>query len=73
MGSSLLQFLKVRFDEAVARASLKWFDLRDIPAIRGDLPVGVSSLRFSSNFGTSSPKDPTLLADTDLSPLIPIT
>lgn len=50
MGASLQQALLVRFDEAACRSSLQWFDLRTVPAIRGELPHGVGALRFNSDF-----------------------
>lgn len=71
MGIALRPCLDVRFDEAVARASLQWFDLRDVPAIRGELPDGISGLRFTSNFGITPPINPTALEGTRLNALIP--
>ncbi|MHB0664175.1 PD-(D/E)XK motif protein [Roseomonas mucosa] len=73
MGRSLPQVLGTTFDEALCRTSLLWFDLRDIPAIRGDLPPGVSGLRFSSDLSGAQPVSPMLLAETSLAPLIPLT
>ena len=72
MGASLRQCLDVRFDEAACRASLQWFDLRNVPAIRGELPNGVSGLRFTSNLAMAEPVQPLALAGTRLGGLIPL-
>lgn len=71
MGAALRSCLDVRFDEAVCHASLQWFDLREVPAIRGELPDGISSLRFTSNLGVASPIHPSALEGTRLSALVP--
>jgi len=71
MGVALRGCLDVRFDEAVCHASLQWFDLRQVPAIRGELPDGISSLRFTSNLGFASPVDPSVLERTHLRALVP--
>ena len=71
MGASLRSSLDARFDEALCRASLQWFDLRAVPAIRGELPDGITGLRFTSNFGFAVPIQPSGLMGTQLSALIP--
>ena len=73
MGRSLPQVLGTTFDEALCRGSLLWFDLRDVPAIRGDLPPGVSGLRFASDLSRAQPVSPMLLAGTSLRSLVPLT
>jgi hypothetical protein len=73
MGVALRPCLDVRFDEAVCQASLQWFDLRAVPAIREELPEGVSGLRFISNLGMINSLGPSALAETDLASLIPLT
>ena len=72
MGAALRPCLDVRFDEAVCHASLQWFDLRDVPAIRGEMPAGISSVRFTSNLGAAAPTHPSALEGTHLRALIPI-
>ncbi len=71
MGGSLPQVLGTTFDEALCRGSLLWFDLRDVPAIRGNLPPGVTGLRFTSDLSGASPLSPMLLAETSLRSLVP--
>jgi hypothetical protein len=72
MGITLRSCLEVRFDEAACHASLQWFDLRSVPAIRGELPAGVSGLRFVSNLGMTSAPSPSTLLGTGLTSLIPL-
>ncbi len=49
LGASLNESLIQRFDVRLADSSLSLFDLRDVPAIRGPLPVGVSDVHFRSD------------------------
>lgn len=49
LGESLNHALSVGFDLRLARASLAFFDMRSIPAIRGDLPLGVGDVHFRSD------------------------
>lgn len=49
LGGSLPTALSVRFDETLARASTKFYDLRSIPALRGTIPIGVTEVRFKSD------------------------
>lgn len=49
LGSDLPSAMEWAFDLAAARASLSWFDLRKVPAIRGPAPAGVSSIRFMTD------------------------
>ena len=62
LGDNASAALSMRFDESLARSSLRVFDLRTIPAIRGDLPVGVSRVRFKCDLSNSNPLDMTQLA-----------
>lgn len=55
LGMDLLAALGWRFDMRLARSSLALFDLRGIPAIRGALPDGVSSVRFTSDIDACDP------------------
>jgi hypothetical protein len=55
LGSSLPAALQMRFDDRLARSSLLFFDLADVPAIRGDIPRGVSEVRFRADLsGTAA-------------------
>jgi hypothetical protein len=71
MGSALPEALDATFDEAACRASFRWYDLRQVPAIRGGLPPGVASVRFTSDLTLVEPVAPTL-AHTGLQGLLPV-
>jgi hypothetical protein len=49
LGNALQEGLNVQFDAKLAASSLRFYDLRAIPAIRGDLPAGVSDIHFRSD------------------------
>lgn len=53
LGDSLDRALEVRFDEQLARTSLAFFDLREIPAIRDGVPVELSEVRFKVDLSTN--------------------
>jgi Putative PD-(D/E)XK family member, (DUF4420) len=55
LGRDLPAALSWSFDLASALSSLAFFDLRAIPAIRGPLPAGVSSVRFTVDLAGISP------------------
>lgn len=71
MGAGLTHALDATFDEQICRASLQWFNLREIPAIRGDLPSGVAGLRFISDVSLTPTVSASLLAGTALESLTP--
>ena len=71
LGHSLPQALDTTFDEMLSRNSLQWFDLRNVPAIRGDLPQGVSGLRFLSDLSLCESVTAARLEGTGLDALIP--
>jgi Putative PD-(D/E)XK family member, (DUF4420) len=71
MGLSLMQALDTTFDEVLCRGSLQWFDLREIPAVRGDLPPGVGGLRFLSDVSQAQPIAASPLQATALEALVP--
>ena len=71
MGRSLPQVLDTTFDEVLSRDTLQWFDLREVPAIRGDLPVGVTGLRFLSDLSLCQAVAAARLEGSALSALIP--
>jgi hypothetical protein len=62
LGSSLPTALTTRFDEGLARASLQFYDLANVPAIRGALPPGVSRVRFQSDLSRMPPLDRSALS-----------
>ncbi len=49
LGSSLRQADGVFFDITLSTGSIAFFDLRDIPAIRDELPPNISQVRFTSD------------------------
>jgi hypothetical protein len=54
LGKSIREALVIRFDERLASASLEFYDLRSIPAIRA-LPTGVSDVHFRSELSGLKP------------------
>lgn len=49
LGTNLKDAMSVSFDEELTASSLSFFDLSQIPAIRGMLPAGVSGVHFRSD------------------------
>ncbi|MDQ7839240.1 MAG: PD-(D/E)XK motif protein [Thermodesulfobacteriota bacterium] len=49
LGNAWRQAGDVKFDLEVAESSLRFFDSMAVPAIRGNLPEGVSNLRFKAD------------------------
>lgn len=49
LGASLNEALALCFDIRLARSSLKFFSLEEVPAIRGPLPTGISDVHFRSD------------------------
>jgi len=47
--------LDSRFDLQLSRSSLLLYEAAAVPAIRPTLPIGVSGLRFTSDFGRCAP------------------
>jgi Putative PD-(D/E)XK family member, (DUF4420) len=54
LGNALPESLSIRFDQRLAAASLQFYDLKAIPAIRGDLPAGVGDVRFWSDLSSAA-------------------
>lgn len=65
MGTSLASSLDVAFDLHLAESSLRFFDLRTIPAVRGDQPPGVSEVSFVSDLSGCDPQTISTLIDHD--------
>ena len=62
LGADLTQSLRVTFDPRLSESSLQWFDLREIPAVRGTLPTRVSNVHFVVNLsGITSLKEDALV------------
>ena len=57
--------MTMRFDERLADSSLRFFSLRDIPGIRGRLPVGVSDVHFRSDLSLVKPLSAQVLISSD--------
>ena len=55
LGSTLPVALDWRFDLQLAKTSLSLFDATTVPAVRAALPVGVSAVRFASDFARVPP------------------
>jgi hypothetical protein len=55
LGGSLSEALPMVFDTRLADASVRLFSLREIPAIRGDLPMSVSDVHFRSDLSNLTP------------------
>ena len=51
LGETFLRAMEWRFDLALARSSLMFYDATVVPAVRPPLPAGVSGVRFISDFG----------------------
>lgn len=65
LGTNLSVGLERRFDIRLAESSLLFFNLRDVPAIRGHLPVGVSDVHFRSDISALHPLSIEALIDRD--------
>lgn len=65
MGTSLASSLDVAFDPHLAESSLRFFDLRAIPAVRGEQAPSVSDVRFVSDLSGCDPLAVPVLIDHD--------
>ena len=57
LGNGLPTALNTRFDVQLARSSLLLYEAAAVPAVRPTLPVGISGLRFTSDFSGCAPID----------------
>jgi hypothetical protein len=55
LGTSMSEALSLMFDTRLASSSLRLYGLREIPAIRGPLPAGVSDVHFRSDISALTP------------------
>lgn len=65
LGTELTHSLRVTFDPRLSESSLQWFDLRDIPAVRGTLPTRVSNVHFTVDLSGLTPLRKEALIDRD--------
>ena len=65
LGANLKDSLSRCFDIRLAESSLQFFNLEDVPAIRGPLPPGVSDVHFRSDLSALSPVSIEALIDRD--------
>jgi hypothetical protein len=65
LGESLSEALPMAFDFKLADSSLKFYSLREVPAIRGPLPAGVSDVHFKSDVSGLPPLSVESLLDLD--------
>ena len=65
VGADLNEALAQRFDLQLADSSLRFFNLREIPAIREPLTPGVSEVHFRSDLSNVSPLSVQSLIDRD--------
>ena len=73
LGSDLPSALEWAFDHAAARASLAWFNLRAVPAVRGPAPAGMSAIRFMTDLSACRAADASDVRDVSAlaRPLLP--
>jgi hypothetical protein len=74
LGVTAREALSLRFDQRLAASSLRFYDLRSIPAIRGEPPIGVTEIHFCSDLSGITAASLTALAGQDpaLAELLPI-
>ena len=75
LGKTMPEALRIQFDDKLAASSLQFYDLQSIPAIRDDLPGGVSDVHFLSDLSGCTPIPTTILAQRDphMADLLPTT
>jgi hypothetical protein len=56
LGQTMREALDVRFDQHLAKDSLRFYDMRRIPAIRAEAPTGVSDIHFRSDLSNTDPE-----------------
>ena len=55
IGAALPEALASRFDRKLAETTLQFYDLREVPAIRGDPPAEVTEVHFRSDLSSVRP------------------
>ena len=67
LGTSIKEAMELAFDITLTDTSLRFFNLADVPSVRGPLPAGVSDVRFRSDL--SALEDLSVQALIDLDPI----
>ena len=67
LGTSTKEAMELAFDVTLTDTSLRFFNLADVPSVRGPLPAGVSDVRFRSDL--SALEDLSVQALIDLDPI----
>lgn len=67
LGTSIKEAMELAFDVTLTDTSLRFFNLADVPSVRGPLPAGVSDVRFRSDL--SALEDLSVQALIDLDPI----
>jgi len=65
LGVNLNEAMALKFDEKLADSSLCFFNLHDVPAIRGSLPTGISDVHFRSDLSALQSLSVQTLIDRD--------
>lgn len=65
LGTELSESLRVTFDRRLAENSLTFFDFREIPAVRGEIPSRVSDVHFTVDLTGHAPLPLEALTDRD--------
>lgn len=55
LGDALPSAMSARFDDRLARSSMRFYNMASIPAVRGPLPVDVSHVHFRSDLTNAAP------------------
>lgn len=65
LGTSIKEAMELAFDVTLTNTSLRFFNLADVPSVRGPLPAGVSDVRFRSNLSELEDLSVQVLIDLD--------
>ncbi len=57
LGNAQSQAVEIKFDLALALESVQFFDLNEVPAVRGNIPARVSKVRFTSDLSAMQSVD----------------
>jgi len=61
LGQSLQRAMEERFDYELAKESIAFFNVQDVPSVSSVLPPGVSDVHFKSDLTNQTPSDPARL------------
>ena len=65
LGTNLNEAMALAFDVKLADSSLRFFNLADVPAIRGPLPTGVRDVHFRSDMSALDDMSTQTMVDHD--------